>query len=97
MRVEGIFEWLGEVLGTIIRYVVEALSGLFGLLAGAGRSFLEGLSRTLGVDLSLLSLAALFVGLFLLVSALRALIRGSFIIALIWLFLGLWLLSWLIH
>lgn len=97
MRVEGFFEWLGEALGTVIRYIVDVLSGIFGFLAGAGSNFLEGLSRTLGIDQSLISLGALLIGLMLLAAALRALLRGSIIAALIWLFLGLWLLSWLIH
>ncbi|CDZ94379.1 hypothetical protein [Pseudomonas saudiphocaensis] len=97
MRVEGFFEWLGEALGTVIRFIVDALSGVFGFLAGAGSNFLEGLARTLGIDPSLVSLGALLVGLMLLAAAVRALLRGSIIAALIWLFLGLWLLSWLIH
>ncbi|EXF46437.1 major facilitator superfamily permease [Pseudomonas sp. BAY1663] len=97
MRVEGFFEWLGQALGTVIRYIVEGLSDFFGLFARAGHNFLEGLSRTLGMDRSLLSLAALVVGLLLLVAAVRAFFRGAVISGLIWLLLGLWLLSWLIH
>ncbi|HCL78046.1 MAG TPA: hypothetical protein DIC26_19660, partial [Pseudomonas sp.] len=77
MRVEGFFEWLGQALGTVIRYIVDALSGLFGLFADAGHNFLEGLSRTLGMDRSLISLVALALGLMLLVAALRAFLRRS--------------------
>jgi hypothetical protein len=90
MRVESFFEWLGQALGTVIRYIVDALSGFFGLFADAGANFLEGLSRTLGMDRSL-------IGLMLLVGAFRAFFRRSFIAGVIYLFLGLWLLSWLIH
>lgn len=97
MQVEGFFEWLGQALGTVIRYIVDALSGFFGLFADAGHNFLEGLSRTLGMDRSLLSLVALAIGLMLLVAAVRAFMRRSIIAGVIWLFLGLWLLSWLIH
>jgi len=97
MRVEGFFEWLGQALGTVIRYIVDALSGLFGLFADAGHNFLEGLSRTLGMDRSLISLVALALGLMLLVAALRAFLRRSIVAGVIWLLLGLWLLSWLIH
>ncbi|HAF93690.1 MAG TPA: hypothetical protein DCG67_18290 [Pseudomonas sp.] len=97
MRVEGVFEWLGQAIGTLIRYVVEALSGFFAFFANAGHEFLEGLSRTLGMDRSLLNLAALVLGLMLLAAAVSAFVRRSFISGLIWLFLGLWLLSWLIH
>lgn len=97
MRVEGFFEWLGQALGTVIRYIVDALSGFFGMFANAGQSFLEGLSRTLGMDHSLLSLVALAIGLLLLVAAVRAFFRRSIVGGVIYLFLGLWLLSWLIH
>lgn len=97
MRVEGFFEWLGEALGTVIRYIVDALGGFFAMFANAGQSFLEGLARTLGMDYSLLSLVALAIGLFLLVAAVRAFFRRSIVSGVIYLFLGLWLLSWLIH
>lgn len=97
MRAEGFFEWLGQALGAVIRFIVEALGDFFGLFARAGYNFLEGLSRTLGMDRSLISLVALAIGLLLLVAAVRAFFRGSIIGGLIWLFLGLWLLSWLIH
>jgi hypothetical protein len=97
MRVEGFFEWLGQALGTVIRYIVDALSGFFAMFADAGQSFLEGLSRTLGMDRSLLSLVALAIGLLLLVAAVRAFIARSIVGGVIYLFLGLWLLSWLIH
>jgi len=97
MRVESFFEWLGQALGTVIRYIVDALSGLFGLFADAGANFLEGLSRTLGMDRSLISLIALAIGLMFLVAAARAFFRRSIIAGVIYLFLGLWLLSWLIH
>jgi len=97
MRVEGFFEGLGQALGTVIRYIVDALSGFFAMFANAGQSFLEGLSRTLGMDHSLLSLVALAIGLMLLVAAVRAFFRRSIVGGVIYLFLGLWLLSWLIH
>ena len=97
MRVEGFFEWLGQALGTVIRYIVDALSGFFALFASAGANFLEGLSRTLGMDRSLVSLIALAIGLMLLVGAFRAFFRRSFVAGVIYLLLGLWLLSWLIH
>lgn len=97
MQVESFFEWLGQALGTVIRYIVDALSGIFYLFAEAGANFLEGLSRTLGMDRSLISLIALAIGLMLLIGAFRAFFRRSIIAGVIYLFLGLWLLSWLIH
>lgn len=97
MRIEGFFEWLGEALGGIIRFIVDLLGGFFATLASAGRNFIDGLSRALGMDSSLVSLVALVIGLLLLIAAVRALFRRAFVSGLILLLLGLWLLSWLIH
>ncbi|QLF94733.1 hypothetical protein HW090_16625 [Pseudomonas sp. ABC1] len=97
MRTESFFEWLGQILGSFIRTLITALEGLFDLLSGAGHQFLGGLSGALGMERSWLSLVALAVGLWLLYCAFRAFMRRAFIAGLIWLLLGLWLLSWLIH
>jgi phage shock protein PspC (stress-responsive transcriptional regulator) len=97
MQVESVFEWLGQVLGAVIRFIVDGLSWLFNLFTHAGGNFVEGLSRTLGMDTSLISIVALVIGLMLLYSAVRAFMRASIIMGIIWLFLGLWLLSWIIH
>lgn len=93
MHVEGFFEWLGQALGAVIRFVVDALSGLFNLLANAGGNFIDGLARTLGMDTSLVSILMLVIGLLLLYSAVRAFMRASIIMGIIWLMLGLWVLS----
>ncbi|NAT45880.1 hypothetical protein CVE31_28730, partial [Pseudomonas syringae pv. actinidiae] len=50
-----------------------------------------------GMDTSLISIVALIIGLMLLYSAVRAFMRASIILGIIWLALGLWLLSWIIH
>lgn len=97
MRVEGFFENVGEALGTLLRWIIDALYGLFALVAEAGRGFLNGLSSALGMDASLLSLIALIIGLLILVSAVRALLRGAFVSGVLLLLLGLWLLSLFIH
>ncbi|WP_207261468.1 hypothetical protein [Pseudomonas sp. GW101-3H06] len=97
MQVEGFFEWLGQVLGSIIRFIVDALSGLFELLSRASSNFVEGLAHTLGMDTSIVSIITLIIGLVLLWSAIRAFMNASIIMGLIWLMLGLWLLSWIIH
>ncbi|MBJ9974712.1 hypothetical protein IAE35_04205 [Pseudomonas sp. S75] len=97
MHVEGFFEWLGQALGAVIKFIVDLMSGLFNLLANAGSNFIDGLSRTLGMDTSLVSILALIVGLMLLYSAIRAFMRASIIAGIIWLVLGLWVLSWIIH
>lgn len=97
MHVEGFFEWLGQALGSLIRFIVDALSGIFNWLASAGGNFIEGLARTLGMDTSLVSILALIVGLLLLYSAVRAFMAASIILGIIWLLLGLWVLSWVVH
>ena len=50
MQVEGFFEWLGQALGTVIRFIVDALSGLFQMVSRASSNFVDGLSRALGMD-----------------------------------------------
>lgn len=97
MQEESFFEWLGEAVGAVIRYIIEGLSGLFGSIARAGASFLEGLSRTLGMDPTLLGFVALVVGLLLLAGGIRALLQRAFVGGAISLLLGLWVLSWLIQ
>lgn len=97
MRVEGFFERVGEALGTLLRWIIDALYGLFAFIAEAGRGFLDGLSGALGMDASLLSLAALVIGLLILFSALRALLRGALVSGVLLLLVGLWLLSLFIH
>jgi len=96
MGVDGFFESLGEAVGSVIRFIVEGLSGFFGMLGGAVSSFISGMSKALGVTPSLLSIVVLLAGLWLLYLAVRAFIRRSIIAGVIWLVLGLWLLSGLI-
>ncbi|HBX57762.1 hypothetical protein [Pseudomonas sp. UBA2684] len=97
MSVEGFFESLGQAFGAFIRFIVEALDGFFGLLGNAIGSFIDGMASALGVTPSLLTIAVVIVGLMLLYAALRAFLRGSIIGGIIWLLLGLWLLSALIR
>ena len=59
MQVESFFEWLGQALGSVIRFIVDGLSGLFGALTHAGGNFIDGLSRTLGMDTSIISIITL--------------------------------------
>ena len=97
MQVESFFEWLGQALGSVIRFIVDLLSGLFHTLANAGSNFVDGLSRALGMDTSIISIVALILGLLMLYSAIRAFMRASIVLGIIWLVLGLWVLSWIIH
>ena len=41
MQVESFFEWLGQALGSVIRFIVDGLSGLFGALTNAGGNFID--------------------------------------------------------
>jgi spore maturation protein SpmA len=91
--IQDFFEWLGHALGTLIRFIVEALSGFFGLFADIGRSFLDGMASALGTDVGLLSIVAMVCGLLLLYAAVRAGMRKAFVRMVIYGLLGLWLLS----
>jgi len=97
MQTGNFFEQLGEAVGAALRYLVEGLGGLLGSLTSAGAHFLDGLSRTLGMNPTLLGVLALLLGLVLLVSGGRALLRKRFVGGALYLLLGLWVLSWLIR
>jgi hypothetical protein len=97
MHVEGFFDALGHLLGTLIRFVVELLTGFFEMLSNAGRDFLGGLAQALGMQVSLLGFIGLLLGLLLLGLAVRALLRQRWFAGAVWLVLGLWLLSLIIH
>src|SRR5690606_29279448 len=77
--------------------IVDALSWLFNLLSGASSAIDNGFSRALGVDSSLLSIAFGVLGLFLIYLGFSSLIKKRLIRGVIWLLLGLWLLSSLIR
>ncbi|MCO6058761.1 hypothetical protein NG726_19050 [Pseudomonas sp. MOB-449] len=96
MRTEGFFEWLGRIIGTVIRFVVDLLSGVLDGIGQAINDFLNGLARAIGMDVSFFSLILLVIGLLLLYSGVRAFIRKSIIGGLVLTFLGLVVMSWLI-
>ncbi|WP_313517363.1 hypothetical protein [Pseudomonas sp.] len=91
------FETLGQMLGSVIRFIVDGLDWLFSLFAVAGHNFVDGLAAALGMDRSILNIAALILGLVLLVGAFRAFFRRSIISGIILLLLALWLLSFIIN
>ena len=95
MHVESFIGNLGLWLGTLVRFIVETLNGLFGTITEAGSNFVDGMARALGMDTSIISIAVLIIGLLFLYNAVRAFIRASIIGGVIWLVLGLWLLSWI--
>ncbi|MCY1278325.1 hypothetical protein D9M69_276260 [compost metagenome] len=96
MRTEGFFEWLGRIIGTAIRFIVDLLSGVLGGIGQAIDDFLNGLARAIGMDVSFFSLILLIIGLLLLYAGIRAFIRRSIISGLVLTFLGLVVMSWLI-
>lgn len=97
MRAEGFFEGLGEAIGSIIRFIIDVFAGFFAIIGRAGHDFLQGLSRSLGISSSFLSLLALGIGLLMLVAAARAFYRKAIVSGIVWLLFGLWLISWLVH
>ncbi|MFA5678678.1 MAG: hypothetical protein WC953_09775 [Pseudomonas sp.] len=91
------FEWLGQAFGTLVRLIVDGLAWVFNMLSGASSAFVNGFSRALGVDSSLLSTAFVVLGLFLIYLGFSSVIKKRFIRGIIWLLLGLWLLSSLLR
>lgn len=91
------FEWLGQAFGTLVRLIVDGLAWVFDMLSGASTAFVNGFSRALGVDSSILSIAFVVLGLFLIYLGVSSFIRKRIIAGVIWLLLGLWLLSTLIR
>lgn len=91
------FEWLGSALGTIIRAVLDSLVWLFEILSSASSSFVNGFARALGVSNDLLTIVAVLLGLFLIYLGVRRFLRKRWVGGVIWVLLGLWLLSALIR
>lgn len=91
------FEWLGEALGTLVRIVVDSLAWVFNILSGASTAFVNGFSRALGVDSNVFTVVAVIIGLLLIYAGVRSILRRRFVAAVVWLLLGLWLLSALIN
>ena len=96
MHVESFVGNLGLWLGTFVRFIVESLNGLFNTITQACSNFIDGMARALGMDTSIVSIAVLVIGLLFLYNAVRAFMRASIIGGVIWLLLGLWVLSWII-
>lgn len=91
------FSWLGSSLGDIIRFLVDLLTTFFANLGDSLGGFLDGLSESLGIAPSLVSLGVLLIGLWLLWRGLRAITRGGLVAALLWWLLAVVVLSWLIN
>ena len=62
MQANGFFDGIGETIGEAIRVVVEFLLGIFTNFFGAFGDFIDGLTRSLGINDSFFSIAVLVVG-----------------------------------
>lgn len=91
------FEWIGQLIGQFLRLIVDGLAWVLTHIGDAFSSFYDGLTRSLGISPTLLSLLILIIGLALLLSGLRSLFAGRIFSAAIAGIPGLVLLSWLIH
>lgn len=96
MQVAGFFESLGQAFGAVVKFIVDSLGNVFDLFGGAISGFINGMSKTLGITPSFLSILVLGIGLLMLYAAVRAFMRGGIIAGLVWTFFSLWLLSGLI-
>ncbi|MDT8879831.1 hypothetical protein RSO68_10125 [Halomonas saccharevitans] len=94
---DDIFSFIGNAFGEFIRFIVDGLSGFLSGLDEVAGSFMQGLSDSLGIPITLISVLVLALGLWLLWKGLAALLRGAFIVMLIWWLLGVTVLSWLIY
>jgi hypothetical protein len=94
---QDFFTRTGEVLGQVIRFIVDGLSGFFGGIGDSARGFMQGLSESLGIAPTLVGLVVLVLGLWMLWKGVRALARRALIATLVWWFLGVLVLSWLIN
>ncbi|MGE4335991.1 MAG: hypothetical protein AB7E55_08455 [Pigmentiphaga sp.] len=92
----GVFGWLGNALGSVIRFIVEALQGVFGGLSSAVNSFLSGLADAVGMSPTFFNYVWLVLGLILLAAAIKAFVRGAIVAGIIWIVLALVVLSGLI-
>lgn len=97
MRTEGFFGSLGQILGSAIRFVLDLVSGGLNGIWQAIDEFFQGLARALGMNASIFGFIVLALGLMMLYSGIRAFWNRAFIKGIIWLVLGLTLMSWLIY
>jgi hypothetical protein len=95
MQENSFFDEIGETIGEAIRVVVDFLLAIFTNFFGAFGDFIDGLTRSLGINDSFFSIVVLVIGLLILWGGLRAFLRGSLIGGVLRTILGLFILSWL--
>jgi len=96
MQTDSFFQWLGNLLGEVLRAVVAGAKFLFGGLGAAIGDFSTGLSQAMGMDPSIFNFALVVLGVLFLYAAVKAAMRRSILSALIWLLLAVLVLGSLI-
>ncbi|MWJ27750.1 hypothetical protein GPM19_05925 [Halomonas sp. ZH2S] len=96
MQSISFFDSVGEKIGEIIRAFVDFLVAMFSNFFGAMDAFVDGLTRSLGINASFFSIAVLVIGLLIVFGGIRALLRGSVVGGVLRTLVGLVILSWLI-
>jgi hypothetical protein len=97
MHSSNFFEWLGSMLGTLIRTIVDALRYLLKGLSRAIGDFVAGLAHAMGISPSTFNVAWLVLGLLFLYVAVRAFLRRSIVAGILWLVIAVLVLGRLIH
>ena len=92
----GFFGWLGEIVGSVIRFIVDGLRGIFGGIADAADDFLDGLAGAVGMSPGFFNYVWLVIGILMLVAAVRAVMRRAVVAAIVWAVLGVLLLGMLV-
>lgn len=87
------FESLGQFFGSVLRFFIDLLSGLGSGFGQAGRGFIDGLAASAGFSPSFLNLLCLALGIWLLVTAIRAFRVKRWIRGIIFMLICGWILG----
>ncbi|SDV50528.1 hypothetical protein [Chitinasiproducens palmae] len=93
MQANNFFEWLGNLLGRMIRFVVSLAERLLSGLRGAFSDFFSGLTGAVGISPTLFNVVWLVLGLLLLYAAVRAFLARAIVAGIVWLVLAVFVLS----
>lgn len=87
MQDEGVFRWIGNALGEILRSLVDAVGFIFGKIGAALHEFFAGVAGAMGIDPSFLNIVWIVLGVWMLFSAIRAFAHRRIFAGIVWLFL----------
>ena len=87
MQDEGVFRWVGNALGEILRSLVDAVGFIFSKVGAAVHEFFAGVAGAMGIDPSFLNIVWIVLGVWMLFSAIRAFARRRVFAGIVWLFL----------